>query len=1857
MLNEDFNPGRRCSELEHGFKIIEGMLRDQKLGVKLVGNNLQKLIKTLRNLLTKFAYDLKQENTYITESVIDCENSIKLLLSLKSSFQQEFHSALQEMSCETNDPSVMCAELRECLLQVVDMLQNVSRTFLSSLSAALFLVTLFKEVCPEKEESKQIVQAFFSSSPNESILNKILQQKESFSVYFSKFGELAKLCVNRAIMICFEPKLLTSSVNQFIDNKLERKQTILIDLIFDSIVRSCTPNSSSLLKIVGFQTLSAWSSSIQEAIAMASGEGRGVEDLFGMPTKQFFSEIASKLVSFSLGEWGDSEQVASMVQNRFASVLELLDSLVEKLAKTEEEKKLILQIYDDLVEILTENQQNKALHRPLAMMVRRYGSKVVKDKKQLLERILNDLNSHTATSMQGSMTLLQTIFVSLREENEQIPKEKLVEESSSSFWAKPVVSSLCGENESASSSCTTHIVPMLFESFQTSFCARKLLQLISEDCKESKKDIISSFPHLKAVLTVAKHARKVFSLSLSSAQKLCEEIEGLPSLEDLILQCIEHQELDIRIFALEIACSSIKSSEVVSEFEFSAFKKFLRINLKVNEQGFRNKSLSICTNFLNRHKDSSIKLIKEKSRRREESLESLFLCVRHVYDQVEWIVQLLTASLYPDSPYPRECFALLLLKELEQCSWDKENAVEQVYKQTCNKQKVTPKELKLELENEVTCAMIFHTGNSRFEYVRQRVLEVLFGFQTLKGFESTENVRFIFERSLRMLNSSRLKETDCGATQLFLLYNKLLLDGSFSVQIKEGEKVQVIASLKREKKKGKKGKEESFECDPHKNSLSFLYELLKELKRQTRLPLREASVKGPMHGVLLLMKHVISKTNLKDSSNKKQWALFFEELLQLIGENSERCLEIVGDLLIEGYSENSSDPLGKLRKEFENENSSHIKVCAWHTIKESCLLMAEMVECVGHPEEEEVMSLERVKWVGDLMIKVVLSTKHRGTLEIACEAFTQLCSYLLKCSNSNYYGLPKHWLEEFLENLVNCYTRKSNLVITRRSAGLPFSFCAVLRAECNVKLTRDTKTLISFSIESLLKIANSEQEGEGGEDLVKKGFNQKVHALNVIRHLLRDKYISDHLKPFLEEITLLTLQNYASDSFVIRNSATLIFTPLVQRLLKLRQLRSLQESRVKDKTFASFFAKFPRVLHFIRQTLQTASKVLEESGKTPHYVYPLLLVLSQLCPSHHTNSTKLKSEQLVPLVSCFLESNERRIREMSSKAIIALTYTENCVSLFHRVLSSLASHKTWNQTEGNLFILFHSSFKSSTSNLPEEQISSILNKLEGKLGFFEKNRCPPTTLLFFRVCLNFSQSNLFKRKLANFSSSILFSERKSLDIMESSLELELSEFLSSFVLELSQKKEDSSCEEFKWKEILERLLNHPKYEVRSSALKKVKEILKKKSQNFGFDEKTKMEMEPILFGMLDKEKHWECISLLISVLRRIRLQFPNENKLETILELWEKVEGIKKSYKQTESWSSCLGLEGHFIHTILSSQNENKFAENPKFLGKLTSWVEEVEKLSMSKEPVESRLASLKAVSYFGEEILSHVSSESFSQDVVSLFVRVWNVLLRILQDDDQENRQRASFFLTSKVLKTNSVDESKALELAYHFFSQKFRNCFSLFQLFSNKISKQFDFDVNFNVKEFTKEPERIIFDIEPHNYFVEIPLKVQFLSFQLINNVIPSLLNGNKVERENLVEDPLSKVCISLSKFSHSLQSQREKLSEAWTQVICENSFVFTSLYTLLMALCVYFHFQPSDTQSKQQKEEEIDLSLSLSLESLFKFNLNPLHLKVLFTVQDLLEKNGWNLPKTKQILSTNKPSSIPFHHLPLFFLTNFD
>lgn len=185
---------------------------------------------------------------------------------------------------------------------------------------------------------------------------------------------------------------------------------------------------------------------------------------------------------------------------------------------------------------------------------------------------------------------------------------------------------------------------------------------------------------------------------------------------------------------------------------------------------------------------------------------------------------------------------------------------------------------------------------------------------------------------------------------------------------------------------------------------------------------------------------------------------------------------------------------------------------------------------------------------------------------------------------------PNLLLFPSLSYVVHFRLASGDTTTTRRSAGLPYVFLALLHGEPSDK----PRLLLDATIRELLTIASGEQglppKQESADELALSGSHTlgvthirgssrtgdlkkslpsaidavhnevaRVHALNVLRHIFRDSVFSLSLFPHIGDAVRCSCDGLKAKSWGIVNASTMLFAALVQRYRRLvpKRRRSL----------------------------------------------------------------------------------------------------------------------------------------------------------------------------------------------------------------------------------------------------------------------------------------------------------------------------------------------------------------------------------------------------------------------------------------------------------------------------------------------------------------------------------------------------------------------------------------------------------------------------------------------------------------------------------------------------------------------------
>lgn len=182
-------------------------------------------------------------------------------------------------------------------------------------------------------------------------------------------------------------------------------------------------------------------------------------------------------------------------------------------------------------------------------------------------------------------------------------------------------------------------------------------------------------------------------------------------------------------------------------------------------------------------------------------------------------------------------------------------------------------------------------------------------------------------------------------------------------------------------------------------------------------------------------------------------------------------------------------------------------------------------------DESKFLKENDVRSLCENILNMLFSFKHRGAIEKAAESFSLLCSKLLGSNQVKFQQIPSDMLDRAFAHI----TTENHSTILRRSAGIPPTIIAILRAE---PLSNEP-VLLNKTLTFLLDLARKSKDSD----------DAKVHALNIMRFIFQDALLKHDINKFLNPALMLACENFVSDSWPIRNSALMCFTSLTKRLL------------------------------------------------------------------------------------------------------------------------------------------------------------------------------------------------------------------------------------------------------------------------------------------------------------------------------------------------------------------------------------------------------------------------------------------------------------------------------------------------------------------------------------------------------------------------------------------------------------------------------------------------------------------------------------------------------------------------------------
>lgn len=1308
---------------------------------------------------------------------------------------------------------------------------------------------------------------------------------------------------------------------------------------------------------------------------------------------------------------------------------------------------------------------------------------------------------------------------------------------------------------------------------------------------------------LQTSSTAAEHSALLHSImfTLKTAKSLTlYELDferDLPFIEKAFI----HNDHDIRLDAFDLVVTSTKKTAMPSKLELGLVIKFVRLNLRGCKSSFRYGFGDVIERFIKRvneismrifllyQKNQSLDLLMDTSlptslstKKLEElnkDRDSYALLMNFLY---EYALEVFN-SLYPGCPHERLLVALDCCKSLLK-TFSNNYTIDVFYPTNAEKQ-VPWKRMNL-FSSKVVLTLLNALG-SCWDKVRVVIYELLLMFPApLSGFETPEKVKILITNASELIQSARLRESDAGALLFRLLFNKYTAELNWELQLDDQPVI--------------------YQNDKRENNVSTqltfcrkLTRLLKERTESCSQNMFNITKGSSLIGILQTLIYIIS--DLKFSKEKQYAAEWREWMEELVGTLEKICAMSVKIIAGISTGEDSEDGIGvdcRGHIYFDNdeqvtEDSHSLTVNCWLAVKGAAMLIATIVQhvelypdpqCRDELSPECILTFSQIEKLGDILLNVLLMTKHNGAIEKSAVGFNMLCKRLITCGVEKLANIPTKWIRYLLDGIG----KEDLFSILRRSAGLPWTFAAIMKAEP----TALPKKLLPETMEYLLHVALNKNN---------YSTNQIVNALNVLRFLFHDASLGTYVQQFVEDGFIVSLKGFSSTVWTIKNSSLMMYTALLHRSFG---------DNDSNKTAIEFFTRYPRLRSFLLEQLDLVTNENREQKRVLHpSLYPMFLLLSRLRPSLEESTENNSVSAFVPYVKkCFtmIHHMARSIGARALEPLIPSHLVKECVlELIASLPSQISQIESQNQLHGllcqiNRFVT--TSFK-ELENVQEFSVQCLSQLSTSCVGTLE-NRCFGTRAVFFEIVyhlIRFTYSNLPQHvidALWNASVFTLFTENGSTNGHPWKQEMFGNAATLTCMLYFY-------CREDVDSNLILNLVKHPVMDVRRAT---VKFLSKKEHYSHIKNNSTLEQIRPFLLEhVLFSETDVECARFGLAALVTLYTQLET-NIYQDVLNMENEFPGIINRVPErliylyrkdanTVIHQHVVELLGLFIPSLLSTDPNSKFVK---------MWLKIIDHAS---DPV--RQSHVRAACI--ESIVNSRILYSVRDDLCKTRFVAWTCLITLLQDEDDEIRERASLVLSPLIssfdgketpdrVHCSELQREFVIERTFALIAEKFSHldecknflfsCISLSEEFNEK-TKTYEIILPFkNACE-----ETMLFEKEEDNVFTEELAISQLASFHLSRM---SLYETTKQEMINKLEKQVTTVLEILS------TQRKQQLGLFWLGNYTYQPTIFITLAKLILSLNALGHLRFNTQQLTSYLKNQEILELHYLLESQFNFFL---------------------------------------------------
>ncbi|KAG7177843.1 thyroid adenoma-associated protein-like [Homarus americanus] len=1027
--------------------------------------------------------------------------------------------------------------------------------------------------------------------------------------------------------------------------------------------------------------------------------------------------------------------------------------------------------------------------------------------------------------------------------------------------------------------------------------------------------------------------------------------------------CLSHKEESVRIAAFSLLCESPKSTELLEKHELDLILDYYIYSMPSQSPSYRQQLVKSTKKLFQRIKDGSGALIKSGKNKENECLTNTTISEQSLF--CTKLFSLMAESLNCGANMVRRSTALTILQMFHD-----------IILQDCGK----IFHINQLSNDEVYIDTLLCVLNDSFECNKIIALNILCSVvEENWGIEQHMKICSLVKAASSFASSCRPPDS---LTSAYV----------FKFLCKQPAAVKMV--------KERLMQEYNFE-NPREVLCRYILESLKKEVQTAQESLLMAAASGPMYGLLLCLKMLISDISESELTTcHGLWVHLIQEVLKICYTISDLVAPVVRNSSPEGHLPMDLNPesLATLRAtlqaslgnqqfqegEFilsqESESDELVKaqavsaqmllLCAWRCVKEISLILGDLIQQVPlSPDALAVLTVEDVTTIGQFFLTQLSETKHRGAFEQSYIGFGRVCDRLWRCEEEQLRKLPEEWLRDVLNSIQN-YS-DTRLCATRRSAGVPFVVQAVLSSEPSVR----GAVCLKSTMTTLLTLAEKCQSD---------GTDSRIHAFNILRAVYRDTRLGDLVIPYVSTGVKAAIRGYKSTSWAERNSAALLFASLVTRMLGVKQTQD-DLSRKNAMSALVFFRRYPELFDFLKDELEVGAEGVKEKKLVPA-LFPTLLLLARLSPAPLEGRTSAVSLSFfTPAVLQCAASSVLQLRALASHALIPLVPPSHLCQVVNQLCMGVCLTDQ-NKLHGSLLCLLKLLKNYSGSITSDNEKSAIImNVISISWVATEKNSCLVTRgcalELFTFMCSEhfILEISPVLEPIRSGALSLIHSNDPTLPNKPWSALCQRQAAL--FLIQ------STSCpfEDSNELNMIKTLLSCECYEVRLAVLEHIAD----------FQNPPEFIIKQLMDRVRDGEIHTECLILIYDILSKafhpqeIHSELIERNQLGLLLQL---IISKTKGEPHVELIPAVLQFSSAVVITLLSLKPIYHFEDA------FNQWLEMILNYSSSEHSLDSRLmvaegiAGLMPFLSFHPNISESAKLELF-ETVVMLLQDDWDVV------------------------------------------------------------------------------------------------------------------------------------------------------------------------------------------------------------------------------------------------------------------------